>query len=169
MKKLIILSSLIFMAISIAFCPTNVNAEDFEYQVVGYITKAEFNLVPDVEGHAIGFYERRGVAIFQNGETGAYHTTGTFDYIKGNGKFQGYSTITYKDGSTSTSKYTGDMVRKPDQLPTYSGKGEYTKGTGKYEGIKGNFTYDAVYVTPYDKENKGDALIKAKGSYTLSK
>lgn len=139
-------------------------------QIYGFfLIKAEFNPFPDVEGHIIGFYERRGVAIFENGETGAYHTTGTFDYIKGNGEFNGYSTITYKDGSTTTSKYTGSMVRKPDQLPTYSGRGEFTKGTGKCAGIKGNITYDAVYVTPYDKETKGDALIKAKGSYTLPK
>ena len=46
-------------------------------------------------------YERRGVAIFKNGETAAYHTRGTWDFVDKNGTFQGYSTLTYKDGSTT--------------------------------------------------------------------
>jgi hypothetical protein len=61
------------------------------------------------------------------------------------------------------------MTKEPEKLPKYMGKCDLYKRNRKYEGIKGNFTYDAVYVTPYDKENKGDALIKAKGSYTLPK
>lgn len=83
--------------------------------------------------------------------------------------FQGYSTITYKDGSTTITKYTGNMSKESGNLETYSGKGEYIKGTGKYEGIKGNLSFDGYYVTPYNKETQGDAVINAKGSYTLPK
>jgi len=47
--------------------------------------------------------------------------------------------------------------------------GEWIKGTGKYEGMKGNFSYSGYYITPYNKETKGDVVINVKGSYTLSK
>jgi hypothetical protein len=47
--------------------------------------------------------------------------------------------------------------------------GEWIKGTGKYEGMKGNFSYNGYYITPYNKETKGDVVINVKGSYTLSK
>jgi hypothetical protein len=54
-------------------------------------------------------------------------------------------------------------------MPTLTGKGEYIKGTGEYEGIKGNITYSGNFITPYNDKTKGDAVIKAKGSYTLPK
>ena len=66
-------------------------------------------------------------------------------------------------------KYSGTMSKESGMLPTYKGKGEYIKGTGKYEGIKGNVAWDGSYVTPYNKETKGDVIVKAKGSYTLPK
>ena len=61
------------------------------------------------------------------------------------------------------------MNQEPEKLPTYTGKGEWLNGTGKYEGIKGNFSYDGYYITPYNKETKGDVVINVKGTYTLSK
>jgi len=61
------------------------------------------------------------------------------------------------------------MSKELGNLETYSGKGEYIKGTGKYEGIKGNLSFDGYYVTPYNKETQGDAVINVKGTYTLPK
>ena len=43
--------------------------------------------VPGVEKHIVGLYERRGVAVFENGETAAQLTRGSFDYINGQGPF----------------------------------------------------------------------------------
>jgi len=170
MKRLFIMSIIAFVfSFTIGFSSTDVNAEDVEFQVASYIVNFEFLPVPDVDKHAIGTYERRGVAIFKDGETAAYHTRGTWDFIDSNGPFQGYTTLTYKDGSTASSKYTGTMKKEPEKLPTYTGKGEWIKGTGKYEGIKGNFSYDGYYITPLNKETKGDVVINVKGSYTLQK
>jgi hypothetical protein len=49
----------------------------------------DFIPVPDLEKHAIGTYEKREVAIFENGETAAYHTRGTWDCVDSNGSFHG--------------------------------------------------------------------------------
>ena len=170
MKKLFLLSILtIVLAITIGFFPKDASAEDVEYQIVNYTVGVNFIPVPDVEKHAIGTYERRGVAIFKNGEIAAFHTRGTWDFVDSNGPFTGYTTLTYKDGSTTMIKYSGNMTKEPEKLLKYTGKGEYIKGTGKYEGIKGTISFTGEYITPYDKETKGDSIEINKASYTLPK
>lgn len=49
------------------------------------------------------------------------------------------------------------------------GKGEFIKGTGKYEGIKGNVSFTGGYVTPFGKETKGDSVMNVTANYTLPK
>ena len=170
MKKLIYLFVISFiLSFTFKIYPNNAKAEDVEYQITSYLVRVDFIPVPDVDKHGIGIYERRGIAIFKDGETAAYHGYGIWDFIDNNGPFQGYSTLTYKDGSTTMVKYSGNMVKEPEKLPTYMGKGEYIKGTGKYEGIKGNYSFSAKYITPYNKETKGDVVVNAKVSYTLPK
>lgn len=157
------------LAITIGFFPTTAHAEDVEWQVTSYFIKVEFIPVPDVEGHAVGIFERKGIAIYKNGENAAYHTRGTWDFIKNNGLFQGYTTTTFQDGSMVMDKYKGNMTMEPEMLPTYTGKGEYIKGTGRYEGIKGNLSFTGKYITPFNKETKGDSILNAKATYTLPK
>jgi hypothetical protein len=47
------------------------------------------------------------------------------------------------------------------------GKGEYIKGTGRFQGIKGSSTFSGKYITPYGKETKGDVVMDVTGTYTL--
>jgi hypothetical protein len=137
-------------------------------KVTSYVIKVEVIPVPDVEGHIVGLYERRGVSVSEDGEVAAYHARGTFDFIKYQGPFQGYCQLTYKDGSTTISKYQGTMTLTPgEKLPTYTGKGEYIKGTGRFQGIKGNVSFSGKYITPYRKETKGDVVMDVTRTYTL--
>ena len=170
MKK-IIMSLMIGFVFTFTFGinPKEVKAEDVEYQVSAYLVRVEFIPIPDVEKHSIGLYERRGVAIFNNGETAAYHSRGTWDHIDENGTWQGYSILTFKDGSTIIAKGSGNISKESGKLSTLTGKSEYIKGTGKYEGIKGNLSFSGNSITPYNDETKGDAIMNAKGSYTLPK
>ena len=169
--KRIIISLVIGFVFSFifGFNPIEVNAEDVEYQVSAYLVRVEFVPIPDVEKHSIGLYERRGVAIFNNGETAAYHSKGTWDHIDENGTWQGYSTLTFEDGSTIIAKGSGNISKESGKSSTLTGKSEYIKGTGKYEGIKGNLSFSGNSITPYNDETKGDAIMNAKGSYTLPK
>ena len=170
MKKLLLLSVLAFVfTLTFGLYHSNANAEDVEYQVVDYLVRVDFIPIPDVDKHAVGTYERRGVAIYKDGQTAAYHSRGTWDFVDSNGPFTGYTTLTYKDGSTTMIKYSGNMTKEPEKLLKYTGKGEYIKGTGKYEGITGTILFTGEYITPYDKETKGDSIEINKASYTLPK
>ncbi len=165
MKKICILS----IVLAIIFSVSIALAEESEWSVASYITKFEYLTVPDAEKHMVGMYERRGVANFKNGETAAYHTRGTYDFIMGKGLFRGYTDMTYNDGSMVVVKETGELIQEQGKLPTLKGKGEYIKGTGKFEGITGNVSFEGKYITPYNKETKGDSILNGKGTFTLPK
>ena len=150
---------------------TQANAKTVKYKIIAPLTKVEWIAVPDVEKHALILYERRGVIIFEDGETAAYHTCGTTDVIKGLGPFRGYSSVLYKDGSTVMFEYTGTLTLAPgDKMRTIKGEGKYIKGTGRFEGVKGKTSFNGKYVTPYTKdETKGDVVIDGTANYTLPK
>ena len=84
---------------------------------------------PDVKGHIVGVLERRGLAVFEDGEVAAYHAQLRFDLIKQQGgSFQGYSQLTFKDGSTTLAKVQGTQTLTPgEKLPTIAGESEYVK------------------------------------------
>jgi hypothetical protein len=140
-----------------------------KHKIVAPLTRVEWIAVPDVEKHVIVLYERRGVGIFENGETAAYHTRGTSDTINGQGSFHGYSDYLFKDGSTIINEYTGTLTLAPgEKLRTIKGEAKYIKGTGRFEGIKGNASFIGKYVTPYTKdETKGDAVMDVTTTYTV--
>ena len=139
------------------------------HKVFGYLTKVESVAVPDVEEHVVILFERRGAAIFENGETAAYCTRGTTDSIKGHGKFNGYSDYLFKDGSTIITEYTGTITLPPGgKLHSLKGESKYIKGTGRFEGIKGKTSFSGKYVAPYTTDKtKGEFVIDVTGTYTL--
>lgn len=141
-----------------------------KHKIAAPITKMEVIPVPDVEGHVIGVLERRGVAIYENGETAAYHSRLTFDSIKGGEtSYSGYCDITFADGAITMTKFQG-TVPVVGGKKIIKGTGDYIKGTGQFEGIKGKVSFAGHYVTPYTKdETKGDAVLEVTSTYTLPK
>jgi hypothetical protein len=117
MKKIILTTMLAFILLVFSgILVTQAGAETVKKaKVTSYITKIEVIPVPDVKGHIVGVYERRGVYVSEDGEAAAYHTRGTLDLNKGIGPFQGYTQLTYKDGSTTISKYQGTFTIVPGE------------------------------------------------------
>jgi len=100
--------------------------------------------------HIIGIYDQTGLASFDTGEVASLKNPGTLDYIKGSGTIQGYTVLTFEDGSTMTTKYQG--TTRPDS----SGKGSrwestwtYTQGTGRWAGIQGGGTSTGRRFVPF--------------------
>jgi len=169
MKKATLALVLTFvLLVSSGMVATQASAEPFKFKLTSYITKVEAIPVGDVKGHSVVLYERRGLAIFEDGECAAYLTCGTGDFTKGQGPFQGYTQLTYKDGSKTFSNYQGTLTIAPgEKMPSLTGKGEFIKGTGRFEGIKGDFSYIGKYITPSSKETKGDQYTVVSGNRTV--
>jgi len=160
----------IFLIAALVLLPaTQAKAETMKYNYTSQITKLEYVLFPDVKGHIVGVFERRGVAIFEN-EVAAVDLRGTLDFIKGKGPWEGYTITTFKDGSTFTVKFQGATTSAPDGTKLLKGKGKYIKGTGRFEGIKGEVSLNGRFITPLTKDKtKGDNWVEVTGTYTLPK
>jgi hypothetical protein len=90
----------------------------------------------------------------------------TWDYINWQGTNQGYVQYTYEDGSTTVAKFQGALTRVEGRTLLKS-KGEYIKGTGRFKGIQGHYSYSGKSITPYSKETKGDTYAEVTATYTL--
>jgi len=153
----------VFLITAFVLMPTvQAGEKTFKYKVVSHTTKAEIAPVPDVEKHIVGLFEKKGVAIYENGETAAYDARGTFDYVKGQGPWEGYCQNSFADGSTIITKYQGtSTIVEGKKL--LKGEGKYIKGTGRFEGIKGKFSITGKYIT------KAYSVTDITGTYTLPK
>jgi len=160
---------ILFIAALLLVPAIQAKAETMKFTYTSQMTKVEFTVFPDVKGHVVGVFERRGVAIFEN-EVAVLQLQGTFDYIKKQGPWEGYTEITFEDGSSFTYKFQGASSFSPEGKKLLKGKGEYIKGTGRFEGIKGQISLNGREITPYTKDKtKGDNWVEVIGNYTVPK
>ncbi len=96
--------------------------------------------VGDVEGHVIGAYENKGVAIYDDGQEVELVIRGTLDQIKGLGPVDGYDIRQYDDGSTIALEYHGEAKMTP-QGRVVSGTYTSCRGAGRFEGAKCDGTW----------------------------
>ena len=164
------LLGILLIAVWLFVPATQARAETVKINYSTQFTKREVVPVPGEKGHIVGLYERRGVAIVEN-EVAATAICGTLDGIKMKVSFQGYTQLTFKDGSTWMLTHQGSLVRPPgEELGLYKIKGDFIKGTGRFEGIKGKYSGTGRYITPFTKdETKGDNWMEITATYTLPK
>jgi len=160
----------IFLIAVLLLAPTaQAGEKTVKYKMVAPITKMDFIPIPDMKGHIVGDVERRGVAIYENGETAAYHAMIIFDAShEQDGTWEGYGELSFEDGSMTITKSKGTIIIGKPRL--VKGTGKYIKGTGRFEGIKGELSYDCKWATPYTKDTtKGDLVCDVTTTYTLPK
>jgi hypothetical protein len=103
-----------------------------------YNTKAYAIEVGDVAGHSIFLYEQTGLFFQEDGQVASLSVKGISDYTQGSGPGHGYMLLTYEDGSTTCINWKLTATAAPDgKTASWKGTFEYTKGTGRFEGIKG--------------------------------
>jgi len=144
-------------------------AETLKYKFSAYNTQIEFFQVGDMEGHIIRISLARGLAFFENGDVATYTNWATGDFIKGKGPIDGYAILTFEDGSTIVQKFKSIWEPGPRGFSVGKGTGEFTKGTGRYEGIKGSTTFSGKSYTLHSKEKGtfGDFAMEVTATYTL--
>ena len=168
-KSMFILFSILVIIAWILGSAIQAGAETLRVKVSGYATQSEVIQVGDMEGHVIMAGTNRGLAFFENGDVATYTNWGTADSIKGKAAVGGYTRFTFEDGSTIVYKFKGIWEPGPKGSPVGKGTGEFTNGTGRYEGIKGELTWNAKRYTLYSKEKGtlGDFVLEVTATYTL--
>ena len=144
--KAIGLIALISLALSVSARQTAVCEEKGKvvYRNVWYTTDVQSAEVPDVEGHTVHLAKAKGISFNEKWGHALATLSGTGDTTKGVGSYEGYMHYTFPDGSTITEKYKGET--KPSGA--VEGTGTYVKGTGKFQGIKGEGTWKVWFLGP---------------------
>jgi hypothetical protein len=147
---------------------TEAVAETKKWRYVGYMPKAEFQPVGDVEGHSLGIFEFRGLA-FVDGEVAIASGVAYGDFVKGVGPVTNYVKYVFEDGSTmdSTSRFKATIAPDMKTGLWEDGKGEFTKGTGRFAGIKGSLSWTGKRLTGFSKETRGEHFCDGTMTYTL--
>lgn len=149
---------LILWVVSIATF-TQVGAETLNFKVYGYPITRQAVPTGGEEGHNLVLWTSGEFLVFDNGEvaTATYVVSG--DFNKGAGPYVNYKTIKFGDGSTIFVKTEG--VAGPTGSKSTS---EIIKGTGRFEGAKGNMNIKAKYIPA----EKGEIGPKGIGEGTLT-
>ncbi len=169
-SKIVVLVALIILAFGMTAIGNAVAGERVKSYGIFKIIEVKSHQVEDAEGHVMILYQGEGLEKGIGGEVVTIVPRGYLDYTKGKGPFQGYTTYTFRDGSTIVSKWQGkatvsewkaEGAEKP--LVIRGGKGTYTyiAGTGKYQGIEGKGTFTYTALTPEWIHYEGE------GEYTL--
>jgi hypothetical protein len=123
---------------------------------------------PDEKGHLIAVGQREGEVDFDGKEKGKYETTAVIDgWIGKKGIYKGYSKYTFKDGSAIFFSWTAEGTRNKEGLPSRQGRGIIQKGTGRFEGIRGQAIFNATQVKPTSEDPTRITVTNAILVYSL--
>jgi len=165
-KSMRVLFAILIISAWVLGSTIEARAETMNYKYYTWVIKSESVPISDMEGHAVGFVMRGAFFVFENGEVATAHIVATIDYIKGAGPFMSYVTIYFADGSTIIIKNQGTMAGASAASPSLvAWTSEITKGTGRFEGIKGTQTQDSPKVFPLEK---GEVFPKAYHEGTIT-
>ena len=167
MKRLSMSLLVVVLGLVFGLLATHVEAETMNFKLVSEIEKAERVKVTEAEGIVIGVLDRKGLSIFDNGEIAITNCRGIFDTKKG---FQGYSSLSFEDGSTLVLSWKGPTSRsRSEKYSEYGIDVEFVEGTGRFKGVKGSGTYKGKQpLWDDDYKAKGFTLYEFSGTYKLS-
>jgi hypothetical protein len=160
---------LLAMLLSVSFIllPGVSAAEEIAYRAVYHVQKVETVEVGDVPGHVVGFSVTPGLIFMTKGpakgEIGTRKAITSIDIMNGKGSFTGYYTYTFPDGSTMYDKASGTFTSVDGgKKSALEGTVEFTRGTGKFAGMKGKGTFKGERVGP--PEAGGDGYVDITGT-----
>jgi hypothetical protein len=146
-SKIVAISTVVLFVFGFVLIDSAVAGEKMKWHGTGINVKWEQIEVGDEEGHVIGISESKQIYINETtGEKGISVSIGLMDINPkmGQASGHGYGVSYYKDGSKTFRSWEGKAVGKGH----WQGVWTITKGTGKYEGVKGGGTWDSWDLAP---------------------
>ena len=146
-SKLVTVITVVLFVFGVAMIDCAVAGEKIKAHGTSVTTKWHQIEVGDEEGHVIAVSEGKQVYFNENtGEKFVSVTQSTFDInLKtGQGTSKGFGVSTYPNGDKSFRTHEGKPVGKG----LWKGTWAFTKGTGKYEGVKGGGTWESNSLAP---------------------
>jgi hypothetical protein len=148
------------------FCASSVARADevLKFRHVMHATFIQSQEVGDVDGHTLGLSHYSGLASLADGSVGTINFTATTDYIKGTGTYLVYYNLTLKDGSVLWWKSTGPAKLEGTTTIFPEAPLSVLRGTGRFEGAKGDGTAIGARLTPLavGAELYADVVINVK-------
>jgi hypothetical protein len=159
----------IFIIFLLLFLTTNSAQAQLtmKFKIFNNVVKFEFMPFPDEKGHGVGIMSREGLALFENGEVGNQSAVLALDMKENTVKLDVVTTIVLRDGSSFVFRTKGTGEKSPDGKLWFTKQtGDFLRGTGKYEGIKGTIN---IVGTQYGmaEAGKGHWIADVTASYTL--
>lgn len=155
----------------IMIMPTISKAESMNWRIYAYVTKMHVMPIGFAQAPANIIFERRGLAEFDDGVIATLLMKGSGKITPKGGGVDGFVQYTFEDGATYVVKWQAQVTKEEEkELTTFSGKGTYVSGTGRFKGIQGDVNFIGRYVTPYSKEKGtlGDMIVDVTSDYTLT-
>jgi hypothetical protein len=128
--------------------------QTLEFKLVTRALDAKMVQAANLNGRTVGAGMYFGVAFFKDGRVAAKDFVTESDTLNGVGKFSGYSTYTFEDGSSITASFAAEStpVKFHGDYTILSGTGLYkdATGTGSFDGLPtkwqdGAFLYDGKF------------------------
>jgi hypothetical protein len=123
--------------------------ETLKYRIVAHSTGLiTIDAADGIDGHIYGAAKFVGMVFMDDGRIGSVAHLANFDYIKGNGSYSAFQTITFEDGSILRLKNTGSGAAELGKAIFNNGKTEIIGGRGKYEGAIGSGEFTGKRILP---------------------
>jgi hypothetical protein len=152
-SKIVGIVALIAFTMGIFLVGNAVAGEKHRLSTVYYTIKWEQMNVPGEEGHGIALWDAKGIIRNKDGkrfgEGVIIHTVGSLDFNMktGIGFAHFYDEWTDRDGNKIYSNGEGKW-KIGEMGPYWEGTNTFARGTGKYEGIRGGFTWRGYEPSP---------------------
>lgn len=153
-SKIVGMMALIAFAMGIFLVGDAVAGEKFKGRSVLYTTKWEQIGVPGEEKRLLALQDAKGISSNTEGKA---FGEGTAERIVGSveidlktetGSSHGYQESTDRDGDKIYYRFEGSRLKGKFWTSVWRGKTIILRGTGKYEGIKGEGTWSSYMIAP---------------------
>ena len=153
-SKIVAMMALIAFALGIFLVGNAMAGEKFKGRTVWYMTKWEQIGVPGEEKHLMVLQEAKGISSNTEGKAFGEGTVDRLvqfveiDLKTETGSSHGYQESTDRDGNKIYYRLEGSRLKGKLWTSVWEGKYTILRGTGRYEGIKGEGTWSSYPIAP---------------------